>query len=372
MNEGIILGMVRPYIKDSTLTYHEFEGIFDMLSLKEQYAVIEVLEKNQIELVDGNTESEVLDDILTSDDFFDESDDVAILYDDSLFSEKSAEKGFENKTKGIEFPIDRKQIRLSNRTLIKMIQEGSAQAKQDLCIKNQGLVKMVVSEYYRAFFNKLDFEDLEQAGMAGMIKAAKKFDFSKETEFSTYAMWWIRQAVLREIQDYGYTIRIPVHKIEKIQKVYKLNTKYKEEKNYYKRIEKISADSQLSIEAVEDCLRLFNQFIKPRSLDELAGEDENTPIGELIPITKDPSVEDIVLRRMLRLQLDQVLKTLSPKEQEIIRLRFGMDGGREHTLEEIGQSFGVTRERIRQIEEKALKKLRHPSKSKRFRDFLNM
>lgn len=231
---------------------------------------------------------------------------------------------------------------------------------------------MVVSEYYRAFFNKLDFEDLEQAGMAGMIKAAKKFDFSKETEFSTYAMWWIRQAVLREIQDYGYTIRIPVHKIEKIQKVYKLNTKYKEEKNYYKRIEKISADSQLSIEAVEDCLRLFNQFIKPRSLDELAGEDENTPIGELIPITKDPSVEDIVLRRMLRLQLDQVLKTLSPKEQEIIRLRFGMDGGREHTLEEIGQSFGVTRERIRQIEEKALKKLRHPSKSKRFRDFLNM
>lgn len=372
MNESIIMGMVDPYLKGKELTYLEFKQIFSMLSLREQYGVIDILDKNGIELVDKHftennsegTEEELSDDI-----------EFKILYEDDLFTEKNNEY---DKTISISSEIKdnayylktRKKILLSNRALIKMIQEGDAQAKQDLCIKNYGLVVDWVKKYLYVFSNKLDFDDLVQAGMLGMIKAAEKFDLKQGTEFSTYAVWWIKQAITREVNDNGYTIRIPVHRMEQIQKVMRLDSKFAAELDYSKRIKRISEASGFPEALVEDCMQLYYQFIKTSSLDLPVGEEESSTLGELVPQETEPSIEETVALVFLKEHIKEVLFTLTEREQNVLRMRFGLDDGEERTLEEIGKEYNVTRERIRQIEEKALKKLRHPSKSKKLKGYL--
>lgn len=374
MNEKIIIGMVAPYLKGNTLTYLEFEQIFSMLSLKEQYGVLEILNNNQIELIESHADADEKESQERSSD--NEGDEFELLYEDDIFSDDNGKiddqkTGAEQEGHKTEYLKVHRKVLLSNRVLIRMIQEGDAQAKQDLCIKNHGLVDKWAGIYQRVYGNKMDFEDLEQAGMLGMIKAAERFELNARTEFSTYAVWWIKQAITREIMDYGYTIRIPVHRMEQIQKVIRLDSKFASETDYRKRMELIARSSGMPIALVEDCIRLFYQFIKTTSLDIPIGEDEDITLGELVPYEGERSVEDIATQQLLRERLEDVLQTLTSREQKVLRLRFGLDDGRERTLEQIGQEFGVTRERVRQIETKALRKLRHPSRSRKFKDFLD-
>ncbi len=365
MNEKLILDMAKPYLKEGTLTYNEFEKIYSMLSIREQYAVIEVLYKNNIELV----EDKELSEHMLAEEVFDENEQgFKILYDDSLFEDEDRIKDKDEHAEPLKV---RKKILLSNRALIQMIQNGDAQARQDLCVKNQGLVDKWSGIYEKMLGNKLEFDDLRQAGMLGMIKAAQKFDLNIGTEFSTYAVWWIKQSIIREIEDNGYTIRIPVHKIEQIYKVVRSDNNYAYENDYFKRIKLISDDTGIPIVIIEESLRIFHQFIRATSLDTPVGEDEDTLLLDIIPNENEITTEDIVTHKFLREQLMEILETLTEREQKILKLRFGFDDGQERTLEEIGQIYNVSRERIRQIEEKALKKIKKSPYNKKLKDYLN-
>lgn len=362
MNEKIILEMVKPYLNNSLLSYDDFEGIFSMLSKKEQSDVTDVLAKNNIELVEeypdlDNSEDEVDD------------DNFEILYDNDIFSDDFDENDELPKRAEHEFLKVRK-VKTSNDQLIRLIQEGSEQAKQDLCLKNYGLVKEWVSKYARLYGNKLDYEDLEQAGMIGMLRAAEKFDLNMYTQFSTYAVWWIKQAISRTIMDEGFTIRVPVHKMEQIAKVIRADGKYIYELDYYKRLDLIAKETGLPKETVEQCLMIRMYLLNSSSLDVPVGEEMDTPLVSLVPDDNESNPEDEVTYTLLKEQLREVLSTLTEREQKVIRLRYGLDDGRQRTLEEVGKKFNVTRERIRQIEAKALRKLRHPSRSRKLKDYM--
>ena len=360
MNETIILEMIKPYIKDGTITYKQFDSIFDMLSRKEQYVVLEILIRNGIDLVDE--ELFVLD---TSEEleYQSENNEKNQLYDDELFKDRNYVDEIENRI------VVNKNIKQSNEVLCTLIQDGSKQAEQDLCINNKRLVDKYAVGYKKIYGDRLDFDDLEQAGFIGMIKAAHKFDIKMGTSFSTYAVWWIKQAISREIMDTGNVIRIPVHMLERINKVTKAEKQYSE-KTIEVRIKRIAKDLSMKENDVRECLILRNNYIRCSSLNKLVNSDGNTELGELIPEEGQPSVEDIVMNGALRDSLEKALCTLTPREQNVLRLRFGLDDGRPRTLEEIGEEYGVTRERIRQIEAKALRKMNHPSRSKRLRDYL--
>ncbi len=371
MNENKVIAMVKPYIKDNELTYDEFDQIFSMLSLHEQYSAIEVINKNGIELVDEHklTFSNVMKDA------FDDKERSGLSIEQNPMSINNKSNPTvacknEDEEHQERFLLVRNRIDLSNKVLAQMIQEGDMQAKQDLCIKNQRLVDKYVNAYLHVLGNKLDFEDLEQAGMIGMLTAAERYDINANTEFSTYAVWWIKQAISREIIDNGYTIRIPVHKMEQIQKVTRLNSEYLAESDYHKRIEMISSASGLSEELVEECLQLSDQFVRTVSLDLPVGENEDTPLTEMISYLEEQSTEDLLIQGAMKEQIKDLIDSLRPREQQVIRLRFGFDDGRERTLEEVGKELGVTRERIRQIETKALNKLKHPTKRKKLKDYL--
>ncbi len=359
MNENIILSMAEPYVKDGTITNFEFDNIYSVLSRKEQYEVTEILHQNGIELVDSDTVVLDVDDDIEG--------DFEVLYDDSIFKDASTQ------TSGVdEILTINKDIRQSNDILCHLIQEGSRQAAQDLCIKNKRLVDKYVIQYQKRYGNRLDFEDLEQVGFVGLLKAAEKFEFQKGTAFSTYAVFWIRQAISREIMDNGYAIRIPVHMMERIAKVVALDNKLiGMEIPLAQRIEEIGDELCMLEEDVRECLVLKNNYLSYASLNASVRDENETELGELIPQEGAETVEDIVMLHALREELDEVLDTLTERERRIIRLRYGLDDGRKRTLEEIGHEFGVTRERIRQLEVKALRKLRHPSRSRKLKAFLD-
>lgn len=218
MNVDIILGMVKPYIKDNTITYEQFDKLFSILSRKEQYAVCDLLMSNGINLVDeGIDEGVVLEIGIEDDTPIDIDDDFGAEYDDAIFKDTGT-----SQAQNEELLINR-NIRQSNEILCALIKQGNRQAEQDLCIKNQRLVRKYVAAYKKRYANRLEDEDLEQVGFMGLIKAAKGFDTRQGTAFSTYAVFWIKQAIAREIMDHGYAIRIPVHMMERIAKVTSLN-----------------------------------------------------------------------------------------------------------------------------------------------------
>ncbi len=378
MNEQIILSMAQPYVKDGSITYSEFDKIYSMLSIKEQYAVSEILYKNGINLIDEheqvNEEEFVLDmdDDLDnfsedefSDDFSDDDDDFEILYDESIFKDN----GISDESVG---PLQiNKNIKQSNQILCSLIQQGNQQAVQDLCIKNKKLVDKYVIAYQKRYGNRLDFEDLEQVGFVGLIKAARKFDIKQGTAFSTYAVWWIKQSISREIMDNGYAIRIPVHMMERINKVIHLDNQFLNEGvEMNDRINLIANELGISEDAVKECLVLKVNYLSYASLNAPVGAEEETELGELLPEEGLPSVEEIVENKLLRELLEKAVSTLTLREQKVLRLRFGLDDNRPRTLEDVGKEFNVTRERIRQIEAKALRKLRHPSRSKSLKDYI--
>lgn len=366
MNEEIILKMVQPYLKDNSLSYGEFDRIFEMLSLREQYGVLEILNQNKIELRDDDGKDE---DACRGESVVDE--DFEILYEDSVFSGEEEYLGNDTQDEYTRYLEVKKDIRLSNEILCVMIQQGNAQAKQDLCIRNRRLVEKIANAYYQFAGNDLAFDDLRQAGMMGMLNAAEKFDPDRGNAFSTYAVWWMKQAVIHEIYDHGFTIRIPVHMMEMIHKVNALDRSLSMTViGYRDRLIKIAEELGTTEETIEQCLAVQNSFLNTSSLDVPVGEAQDFVMLDLISDETVPSVEDEVCTNIMREKVVDALQILTKREQEVLDLRFGLTDGRERTLEDVGNILGVTRERIRQIEQKAFRKIRRPGYQSNLRDFL--
>lgn len=335
MNVLYILKMIESHARKGELTYDDFEKIFSMLALREQYRVADILHENGIELVE----------------------------------EYSAVEPADASPPVEQSPIVRRKVKSSNEILCSLIQEGNRQARQDLCVKNAGLVGEQAKYFSGIRNNDLAFEDLEQAGMIGLLTAAEKFRPELGHQFSTYAMWWIRQSILRTIYNEGYTIRLPIYLFDRIKNMFRVSNQLLYEYGREPTDKELAQKLELSIDRVR-ALRKIAGIVKVCSLDMPIGEEGDTTFGEMIP-QEEYDLEDEVIKIFLREQLDEALSTLKTREIEVISLRFGLDDGHCHTLEEVGKIFGVTRERIRQIEAQALCKLRHPSRSKHLKGFLN-
>lgn len=342
MNSQYILKTIRLFVRDNKLTYDDFDKVFGFLPRKEQYSIADAIQDDlNIELVDELEEVQLKE--------------IPAKVEPLIVRQA-------------------REIKMPNKLLIRMIQDGDEQARQDLCVKNRGLVESIASRcerHEKNFNTQLTFDDLTQEGFVGMLKAAERFNFDQETEFSTYATFWIEQAIQRAIYDTGLVIRLPVHLVEKIKTLNRLEKKFLQQGfSLRRRIELIAQETGWELEDVRHLFALSAAHLNITSLDAPVGEESDAPLENFIPDEKS-TLEDDVELLMLREQIDAALSTLTEREQEVLKLRFGLEDGQERTLEEVGKIFNVTRERIRQIESKALRKLRHPDRSKKLKDFLD-
>lgn len=313
--------------------------------------VYEILEKSGIEVVE-NLDQE-LDEIQSNEEEIDLSIPEGIGIDDPV-------RMYLKEIGKVPLLSADEEIALAER-----MHNGDEAAKKRLSEAN---LRLVVSIAKRYVGRGMLFLDLIQEGNLGLIKAVEKFDYTKGYKFSTYATWWIRQAITRSIADQARTIRIPVHMVETINKLIRVSRQLLQEKGREPHVDEIAAAMNTSEEKVREIMKIAQE---PVSLETPIGEEEDSILGDFIPDSDAPAPADMAAFKLLKEQLMEVLDTLTPREAKVLKLRFGLEDGRARTLEEVGCEFKVTRERIRQIEAKALRKLRHPSRSRKLRDFLD-
>ena len=352
--------------KKSILDVQEINDFFNDMELNadQMEKVFDYLEANNIDVlrISGDTPDEVdvdLDDIIIS-----EEDDVDMENIDLSVPEGvSIEDPVRMYLKEIgKVPLlsAEREIELAQR-----MEEGDEEAKKELAEAN---LRLVVSIAKRYVGRGMLFLDLIQEGNLGLIKAVEKFDYHKGYKFSTYATWWIRQAITRAIADQARTIRIPVHMVETNNKLIRVSRQLLQELGREPLPEEIAKEMDMPVERVREILKISQE---PVSLETPIGEEEDSHLGDFIQDENVPVPADAAAFTLLKEQLDEVLGTLTEREQKVLRLRFGLDDSRARTLEEVGKEFNVTRERIRQIEAKALRKLRHPSRSRKLKDYLD-
>ncbi|GAA6374998.1 RNA polymerase sigma factor RpoD [Firmicutes bacterium i23-0019-B6] len=349
--------------KKSILEIQEINDFFrDMdLSTEQMERVFEYLEANNIDVLRINSDD---DDDVDLDAIMSDEEDVDVENIDlSVPDGVSVEDPVRMYLKEIgKVPLlsAEREIELAQR-----MEEGDEEAKKELAEAN---LRLVVSIAKRYVGRGMLFLDLIQEGNLGLIKAVEKFDYHKGYKFSTYATWWIRQAITRAIADQARTIRIPVHMVETINKLIRVSRQLLQELGREPTPEEIAKELDMPVDRVREILKISQE---PVSLETPIGEEEDSHLGDFIQDDNVPVPAEAAAQTLLKEQLDEVLDTLTEREQKVLRLRFGMNDGRARTLEEVGKEFDVTRERIRQIEAKALRKLRHPSRSRKLRDYLD-
>ncbi len=350
-----------------SLTNEEILEVLDEaeLDVENMEKLMETIENLGIE-VTGYNDDAVFDDLnsnldssVDNIDGYDSDDTDTLLAQEGLIIDDPV-KMYLKEIGKVNLLSTEKELELAER-----MAEGDEEAKKMLVESNLRLVVSIAKRYVgRGMF----FLDLIQEGNLGLMKAVEKFDYTKGYKFSTYATWWIRQAITRAIADQARTIRIPVHMVETINKVLRVSRQLLQELGHEASTEEIAEKMNMSVEKVRDIMKLAQE---PVSLETPIGEEEDSHLGDFIPDDDAPAPAEAASYTLLREQLCEVLHTLTPREEHVLKLRFGLEDGRTRTLEEVGKVFNITRERIRQIEAKALRKLRHPSRSKRLRDYLD-
>ncbi len=339
--------------KKGVLTYNEIHTVFDDVDISPEQLekIYDIFEKEGIELVE-DMDSELVGIEVSKEELEDLSVPDGINVDDHV-------KMYLKEIGKVRLLEPEEETELAKR-----MAEGDEEAKKRLAEAN---LRLVVSIAKRYVGRGMLFLDLIQEGNLGLIKAVDKFDYTKGYKFSTYATWWIRQAITRAIADQARTIRIPVHMVETINKLVRVSRQLVQEYGREPTHEELAKELNMSIEKVREISKISQE---PVSLETPIGEEEDSHLGDFIPDDDAPAPSEAASFVLLKEQLVEVLKTLAPREEKVLRLRFGLDDGRQRTLEEVGKEFNVTRERIRQIEAKALRKLRHPSRSKKLKDYL--
>ena len=354
--------------KKNVLEYNEINDAFRGFELTEDKMdqILEYLEKSNIDVVNSGIEdSGKEDDLLLGDDddiILSEEDEVEIIDDVDVLEGVSTEDPVRMYLKEIgNVPLLSTEEEIE---LAKRVEEGDEAAKKKLTEANLRLVVSIAKKYVGRGMPVLD---LIQEGNMGLMKAVDKFDYSKGYKFSTYATWWIRQAITRGIADTGRTIRVPVHMVETINKTLRMTRTLLQELGREPTPEEVADRLNVPVSRVREVLKISRD---PVSLDTPIGEEDDSHLGDFIEDDSALSPADSAAFSMLREELNTALESLTDRERQVVELRFGLRDGRARTLEEVGREFNVTRERIRQIEAKALRKLRHPSRSKRLKDFL--
>ena len=346
--------------KKNVLEYQEINDFFTDMPLEEEQfeKILDVLEQNNVDVL-RITDDEVGDDIILTDEDDVDVENLDLTIPDGISLEDPVRMYLKEIGK-VPLLSAEEEIELAQR-----MEQGDQEAKKRLAEAN---LRLVVSIAKRYVGRGMLFLDLIQEGNLGLIKAVEKFDYCKGFKFSTYATWWIRQAITRAIADQARTIRIPVHMVETINKLIRVSRQLLQELGREPTPEEIAEEMNMPADRVREILKISQE---PVSMETPIGEEEDSHLGDFIEDDKVPVPADAAAFTLLKESLVEVLGTLTEREQKVLRLRFGLDDGRARTLEEVGKEFNVTRERIRQIEAKALRKLRHPSRSRKLKDYLD-
>lgn len=356
IHELIEIGKSKGHLTETEITDALEEIDFDPEQMEKLY---DTLESQNIEIIDDLSEPSP-DDLSDDDVEVNEAEDIEASLSAEGISIDDPVKVYLKEIGRVPLLTSEEEIELARR-----MSNGDEAARKRLSEAN---LRLVVSIAKRYVGRGMQFLDLIQEGNLGLIKAVEKFDYTKGYKFSTYATWWIRQAITRAIADQARTIRIPVHMVETINKVVRVERQLLQELGRQPQANEIAQVMGMSVEKVREIMKVAQE---PVSLETPIGEEEDSHLGDFIPDEDAPAPAEAASHILLREQLGDVLHTLTPREEKVLRLRFGLDDGRPRTLEEVGKEFNVTRERIRQIEAKALRKLRHPSRSKKLKDFLD-